>query len=342
MQTYTFHFGVLEDGIAVTEQSESARLADFDAVGEAVDFSVFFDTGAASQADASELRIGGVSFFKASADLPMVDLDNRGGCGEFIDYLRAGSESQDGGDAVGLRGFSVLGTQPSPLDLDIYCVGVDYSFFFQERVGSPSGSSEFGLGYQLVPMVKVIGRHEQSDGSAFCLLEHHRDEQILQISNTRILAQVPDKLTLVRIKEGGHIIVGGKVGRDKTIVPVWKIYNIMGALKCRLLQWAAPWVVQGEHLFACLDGTSMVRVSLDRPNHLTLESRLELLSDHGWEVIAQRSATAVNEFVKGKHSEDHLITRRRLAARNVLARELCNHAAFLYSGRLSTPIVVSI
>lgn len=344
MQTYTFHFGVVEEGIAVTEQSENARLADFDAHGEAVEFSIFFKSGQVSQSDGTELRIGDVAFFGLSPDSTASEPDSAGSCGEFINYLKTDSRSQVVGTEVrpGGSSVSVLDAQTEPLDLDIYCAGVEYSVFFDKRYCSPKGASEFGLGYQSVPVVKVINRNEQSDGSAFCLLEHYQGEAIVELSKTSILARVPDQLTLVRIKEGGHIIVGGKVGHDKVFVPVWKIYNIMGALKCQLLQWAAPWVVQGQHLFARLDDTSMLRVSLDRPNHLTLESQLELLSDDGWKVIARRSATATDEFVKGKHHDDRLIARGRLAARNVLARELCDHAAFLYPGRLSAPVSVQI
>ncbi|MDP3507952.1 MAG: hypothetical protein Q8T09_08185 [Candidatus Melainabacteria bacterium] len=221
---------------------------------------------------------------------------------------------------------------------------VDFSIFYPERIVPQSSSQAFAFGFNQTSLVTIVDQYASSDGSAFCLLKHVDADSIKVTCQAYVLAvstdpDIESNVSLIRISEGGYIELCEKVTALGDMLPVWKIYNSMGVLYCQRLHWDAPWRVDGQYLFARLDAASLVRISLDFLNHNSVESKLELLSDRGWVQIAARWQTPDYEFLKGNGSEHHCINKSRMAARCALARELTQHAAFLYQGRLSDPSV---
>lgn len=219
---------------------------------------------------------------------------------------------------------------------------VDFSIFYTERKVPDSTTNDFAIGFNLTPLLTVVNRYVASEGVAFCLIKHAFQNQLCYCVKAYVLAASSDNdaeadLSLIRIDEGGYIELCEKITDEGDMRPVWRIYNSTGVLSCQRLHWDAPWSVDGKHLFARLDATSMVRIALDFVNHNTIESKLELLTDRGWVGIAERHVDPDFDFLRGAGSDDHRISLSRVAARCNLSRDLAQHAAFLYQGRLSDP-----
>lgn len=244
--------------------------------------------------------------------------------------LEAGIAISEKTDQANLLDFQVRGQQ------------VDFSIFYADREVPVSSSNDCVFGWDFTPLLSAVNRYAASEGVAFCLIKHAFPSQLCTCVKAYLLAASSDHdaepdLSLIRIEEGGYVELYDKLTAEGDMKLVWRIHNSSGVLSCQRLHWDAPWSVDGKYIFARLDATSMVRISLDFVNHNTIESHLELLTDRGWVGIAIRRVDPDFDFLRGPGPEAHRISLCRVAARCNLARDLAQHAAFLYQGRLSDP-----